>query len=337
VSGDFRTAVELSPSRETTVSGNSVRRALPQRNRRTVGAWCFADHLGPIESGEHEPRGIGPHPHTGLHTVTWLVSGQLLHRDSLGSEETIRPGQLNLMTAGAGISHAEEPVVARSGALHGIQLWVAQPERTRHGEGAFEHHDELPQAAYGHGTATVLVGALGSTVSPARRDTDMVGIDLDLRPGATSLPLDPAFEHALVVLTGAAEVGDRRITPGHLAYLGLGRDELALTTTQVTRLLLLGGTPFESPIVMWWNFVGRSHEELFDASTEWNAGARRFGETGSPLDRIPAPVPPWRRDGGTGTAATGRFPGLDKGRPVQGADTEAVNGRSAEDWPTDKV
>jgi quercetin 2,3-dioxygenase len=146
--------------------------------------------------------------------------------------------------------------------------------------------------------------------------------------------LDPAFEQALVVLTGVAEVGDRRVNPSQLAYLGLGRDELTLAATQVTRLLLVGGTPFEPPIVLWWNFVGRSHQELLDASTAWNNGTPRFGETGSPLDRIPAPEPLWRRDDDDRAAS---LQGEGGGRPVQGAVTVAVNGRSAEDWPTEKV
>src|SRR5262245_34899996 len=130
--------VEVSPSREASVGGVAVRRALPRRQRRTVGAWCFADHFGPVAVEGGGTRGggieIGPHPHTGLHTVTWLLEGGLLHRDSLGSEQPILPGQLNLMTAGHGVAHAEEtPASLTARAQHGIQLWVAQPERTRHG------------------------------------------------------------------------------------------------------------------------------------------------------------------------------------------------------------
>jgi redox-sensitive bicupin YhaK (pirin superfamily) len=286
--------VEVSSSREAEVGGNPVRRALPQRHRRTVGAWCFADHLGPIPAGHGQAAGIGPHPHIGLHTVTWLLAGELVHRDNLGSEQIIRPGQLNLMTAGRGVSHAEEPTDQYRGAYHGIQLWVAQPESTRNGDPAFEHHPALPEVELGGGVATVLVGELGGTASPARKDTALVGVDLRLRGGAAVAPLDPTFEHALVVLEGAVEVGGQMVTPGHLAYIGLGRDELALTTPEATRLLLLGGTPFESPIVMWWNFVGRSREEMGDAMADWNSGAERFGETGSSMPRIRAPQPPWR-------------------------------------------
>jgi redox-sensitive bicupin YhaK (pirin superfamily) len=287
-------AIEVSTSRTAEVGGSQVRRALPQRNRRTVGAWCFADHMGPVSADDDNPIGIGPHPHMGLHTVTWLVEGELLHRDSLGSEQTIRAGQLNLMTAGGGVSHAEEPTKHYRAAMHGIQLWVAQPEATRHGGAAFEHHAELPEVDLATGTATVLIGELEGTVSPARTDTELVGVDLRLRKGTATIPLRPRFEHALVVLEGAVEVGGQSVDPGHLAYLGLGGDELTMVTTEEARLLVLGGTPFESPIVMWWNFVGRSRQEMTDATADWNARGQRFGETGSSMARIAAPRPPWR-------------------------------------------
>jgi hypothetical protein len=297
--------IELSASREAEVGSTKVRRALPQRSRRTVGAWCFADHMGPIAADSGEALGIGPHPHMGLHTVTWLVVGELLHRDSLGSEQTIRPGQLNLMTAGRGVSHAEEPTRGSNGSLHGIQLWVAQPEVTRFGDPGFEHHEDLPQVELGSAWATVLVGALDGSVSPARADTDLVGVDLQLRPGSTAVPLQPGFEHALVVLEGGVDVSGSTVVPGQLAYLGTGRDEVGLQAAGPTRLLLIGGTPFESPIVMWWNFVGRSRSEMTAAAAGWNAGDERFGDPGSILDRIPAPLPPWRDTDGRGRATDG--------------------------------
>jgi redox-sensitive bicupin YhaK (pirin superfamily) len=284
--------LEVLASRETVVGGTTVRRALPQRRRRTVGAWCFADHLGPLPAGA-SPIGIGPHPHIGLHTVTWLVAGRLLHRDSLGSEQAIRPGQVNLMSAGRGVSHAEEPIDGRQGGMHGIQLWAAQPDATRWEPPAFEHHPVLPEVEVDTVQATVLVGAWAGAVSPARRDSALVGVDLQLRTGSTDLPLDTLFEHALVVLDGAVTVDGRAVTPGHLAFLGSGRDVVGLRASSQTRLLLLGGEPFEAPVVMWWNFVGRSRREMADATRDWGAGSDRFGETGSPMDRVAAPPIPW--------------------------------------------
>ena len=284
--------IEVSAGREATVGTTRVVRVLPQRTRRMVGAWCFADHLGPVPADDGA-GGIGPHPHMGLHTVTWLVAGDLLHRDSLGSEQSIRPGQLNLMTAGRGVSHAEEPTDRHRGALRGIQLWVAQPDATRFGEPGFEHHHELPRVESATASVTVPVGEVAGSVSPARADTELVGMDVQLRAGTTVVPLATAFEHGVVVLAGAVELEGQPITPGNLAYLPPGRDELGMASPGETRLLVLGGVPFGSPVVMWWNFVGRDRGEMSAASIEWNAGSDRFGETGSLLGRMAAPVPPW--------------------------------------------
>lgn len=266
-----------------------VRRALPRRARRTVGAWCFADHMGPMTATPDVGADIGPHPHTGLQTVTWLTAGELLHRDSLGSEQPIRAGQLNLMTAGHGVSHAEQSTGSYEGTLAGIQLWVAQPEGTRHGPPAFEHHAELPRVDLANAVATVIVGELGGTSSPARRDTDHVGAELALPGGATTIPLQPHHEHALVVLEGAVDVDGTTVTPGHLAYLGTDRDELGLRSDGPSTAILLGGTPFDEQLFMWWNFVARTSDEVDAARTAWNDDDGRFGTVDSPLARIAAP------------------------------------------------
>ena len=284
--------VELFASRASRVGDLDVRRALPRRGHRTVGAWCFADHMGPASVTEDRGVDIGPHPHIGLQTVTWLVAGEILHRDSLGSEQVVRAGQLNLMTAGAGVAHAEEATGRYRGELHGIQLWVAQPEGTRHGPPAFEHHPELPVVELDGGTATVVVGDFAATASPARRDTDHVGVDLALRPGRTTAPLRADQEHALVVLDGAVEVEGVVVEPGHLAYLGTDRDELVVEAREGTRAMLLGGVPFPDEILMWWNYVARTADEIEAANDAWNAGDDRFGVVRSPLARIPGPTTP---------------------------------------------
>jgi redox-sensitive bicupin YhaK (pirin superfamily) len=288
--------VEVTDDRAATVGALPVRRALPRRGRRTVGAWCFADHLGPADvTGD---AGIAPHPHTGLATVTWLLDGELRHRDSLGSDQAIRPGELNLMTAGHGVSHSEESAERRAGRLEGVQLWVAQPGGARLGEAAFEHHAALPEAAYDGCAATVLVGELGGTASPARHDTPLVGADVTLSgPGGGSLPLRADWEYAVLPLRGAVGVEGRVVAPGQLAYLGLGRDELGLDPVEgAARVLLLGGEPFE-PVVMWWNFVARSREEMIEACRAWEGESDRFGPVESHLGRIPAPPPLWDRPG----------------------------------------
>ncbi len=286
--------VEVTDARTAVVGEVTVRRALPRRGRRTVGAWCFADHMGPADVAGPD---IGPHPHIGLQTVTWLVEGEALHRDSLGSEQVIRPGQLNLMTAGYGVVHAEESTGSSSGRLHGVQLWVAQPEGTRDGAAAFEHHASLPVAEVRGGVATVLVGEWLGVESPARRDTPLLGADLALPGGVSEWPLDPGYEYALLLLDGAVGVDGVGVVPGQLAYLGLGRDAVALDAVGPARALLLGGEPFGSDVVMWWNFVGRTRDEVTEAWRSWQAADDRFGRVSSDLPRIPVGPPPWAPTG----------------------------------------
>jgi redox-sensitive bicupin YhaK (pirin superfamily) len=284
--------VEIIESRSAAVGRFAVRRALPRRARRNVGPWCFADHLGPAGVTENSGLDIGPHPHIGLQTVTWLIDGEVLHRDSLGSEQVIRPGQLNLMTAGAGVSHSEEATGAYRGDLHGIQFWVAQPAATRDAPPAFEHHGELPRAELPGCIATALVGNVAGMSSPARRDTDHMGAELEIHASAT-IPLDAAFEHAVVVLTGALTIDGTVVTPGHLAYLGKGRDELHLQPNEVTRAALIGGADFTEPLLMWWNFVARTEDEITEAYLGWTARSERFGSVASPLAAMDTEPPPW--------------------------------------------
>lgn len=278
-------SVERHAARATEVGGLPVSRLLPKRTRRTVGAWCFVDHFGPVVRASMR---VGPHPHIGLHTVTWLLAGEVLHTDSLGSEQLIRPGQLNLMTAGNGVAHAEESPA--DGALHGVQLWVAQPSTTRHGDPAFEHHAELPQVDLGAATATVLVGSVGSATSPARADTPLVGVAVEVHEvGDATLPLRADFEHAVAVVDGAVHLGDDALAPGEIAYLGVGRDALTMRSDGPATCLVLGGEPFDERLAMWWNFVARDRDEIAAAHADWQSRSDRFGEVASTLPRIDAP------------------------------------------------
>jgi redox-sensitive bicupin YhaK (pirin superfamily) len=287
--------LELTESRSATVGVMAVRRALPTRARRSVGPWCFADHMGPASLREDQDAGIAPHPHIGLQTVTWLFAGEFLHRDSLGSEQLIRPGQLNLMSAGRGVVHSEESPHPHPEHLHGIQLWVAQPNDTRHGASAFEHHTNLPVNEYRHGTATVIVGEFDGAHSPARRDSDHVGVQLELRTGSTELALRAQYEYALIVAKGSLSVDATRVAPGQLGYLGTARDELRLEVHEPTTALLLGGVALSEPLLMWWNFVARSQEEITEAYESWSSGDERFGPVSSPLARVHVASPPWTR------------------------------------------
>lgn len=282
----------ISDSRLTDVGGLPVHRALPQHGRRTVGAWCFLDRFGPTDVTPQQTMEVGPHPHIGLHTVTWLLSGQVLHSDSLGNQQSIRPGQLNLMTSGHGIAHAEDGRGEAPGLMDGVQLWVAQPEATRHDPPSFAHYAELPVVDLDAARATVLLGELAGARSPARTDSPLVGVDI-AGSGRVDLPLEATFEHAVAVLYGGARVGDAVAAPNQLMYIGAGHDGVDLELMDSSRVLLLGGQPFTEEILMWWNFVARDRAELEEAYTQWGAPAERFGPVDSTLDRIQAPRPFW--------------------------------------------
>jgi redox-sensitive bicupin YhaK (pirin superfamily) len=284
--------LEVVEPRRADVGGFEVERVLPRRARRMVGAWCFADHMIPGQVDDHHNLDIGPHPHIGLQTVTWLVDGAVLHRDSLGTEQVIRPGQLNLMTAGHGVSHSEETRGIHVGRVHGVQLWVAQPTTTRDGTAAFEHHADLPRLAFGASEATVLVGALSGVASPARRDTDHMAAEVNLLQDDTVVPLDPSHEHAVLPLSTRISIGGVGIERGHLGYLGVGRDEVALRAETNGRVLLIGGEPFRETLLMWWNYVARERAEILQAHEEWTERGARFGRVASPLERMDAPTPP---------------------------------------------
>lgn len=273
----------------------TVRRLLPQRPRRMVGAWCFVDHFGPDDVGGRERPGmqVPPHPHTGLQTVTWLLDGEILHRDSLGNVQSIRPGQLNVMTSGHGIAHSEKSPPVRPPVMHGVQLWVALPDEVRAGPADFAHHAELPRWRDDGLDVTLLVGELAGARSPAVVHTPLLGAQLEPGgPAPARVPLRPDFEYGVLAMSGSAEVDGVRLAPGALLYVAPGRATLTVTDGAGARLLLLGGAPFEEPLVMWWNFVGRSHEEIAAATEDWAAG-RRFGVVvDDPEPPLPAPAMP---------------------------------------------
>jgi quercetin 2,3-dioxygenase len=270
--------------------GLTIRRALPNLHRRTVGAWCFLDHAGPMEFAAGGGMHVGPHPHIGLQTFTWMIEGSVVHRDSLGNEQVITPGQVNLMTAGAGIVHAEDSAPGPAGRLHAAQLWIALPDAQRHRAPAFRNYPHLPRIECGGFHVQVLAGsALGET-SPAQVYSPLVGLDLSSAGAASlDLPLDASFEHAALVLTGTARLADERLLPGTLLYLGPGRTRLAVQCGAAVRILLIGGEPFPEPVLVWWNFVARTRAEMEQATDDWNTG-RRFGAVlGSPSPRLVAP------------------------------------------------
>lgn len=307
------TPVEIVTPREVPLGGPramTVRRTLPQRQRSLIGAWCFVDHYGPDDVAVSGGMRVPPHPHTGLQTASWLFTGLVEHRDSAGHHAFVRPGELNLMTAGRGISHSEVSTVDTE-VLHGVQLWIALPDRARFGDPGFEHY--APPVVTGDGVrARVFLGSTLGASSPVPTATPLLGAELVLEPGTRlDLPLDETFEHGLLADSGALVVDGVAVAPGELAYLAPGRTGVRLTADgdAAARLLLLGGAPFGEPIVMWWNFVGRSHEEIARFRAAWQAriGAAEAPDDssdagaapvafalpdGDPLPPLPAPVLP---------------------------------------------
>jgi redox-sensitive bicupin YhaK (pirin superfamily) len=276
-----------------------VRRTLPHRDLPTVGAWCFADDYGPTDVRDSAGMQVPPHPHTGLQTVSWLLEGEVHHQDSVGSDQRVRPGQLSLMTAGRGIAHAETSPADRPPTLRGVQLWVALPEADRHIAPHFEHHADLP-VLHGDGLhVTLIVGELAGERSPATAYTPLVGADVVLEAhGEGQLPLEAEFEHAVLALSGDVRVDGEPVPDAALVYLGCGRRELTLAAgPSGGRLLLLGGAPFAEELLMWWNFVGRDHDEIVAFRTEWEASRQgaetRFAPvTGYAGAALPAPALP---------------------------------------------
>src|SRR3954452_14322385 len=289
-------ALDLLPGKEVLLGESTrVRRLLPTLGRRMVGAWAFVAHYGPDAVAATSGMQVAPHPHTGLQTVSWLLEGEVHHRDSVGSDVVFGPGQLALMTAGHGIAHSEQSPVVHPRFLHGAQLWVALPDAHREVAPDFEHHATLPGFTSDGLTTTVLMGSVADATSPGTADSPLMGVDLDLAAGAdVEVPLEPDFEYGLLASSGSAAVEGAPLERGAMLYLGTGRRSLRLTADEPTRLLLLGGEPFEEELVMWWNFVGRSGEEIADYAEQWNAESIRFGAVvGYDGDRLEAPpLPP---------------------------------------------
>ena len=282
--------IQSLPARATQLGSLRIQRALPRSQRRSVGAWCFLDRYGPLSFDAGTPMDVAPHPHIGLQTVSWLMQGEVVHNDSLGCEALMRAGQLNLMTAGHGISHSEESPKVNTGVLDGVQLWVALPKDQRNRAPEFHHHAALPVLDFSAGTVTIIAGTLSGQTSPAQMFSPILGAEIALQSNdSLLLPVRRDFEHAVMVLQGEVRLGNTALAGGALHYLGLNRDELEFTGSIGSRILLLGGEPFKDPILMWWNFVGSTHEEIAAAREDW-IQHRRFGEvTAYRGDRLPAP------------------------------------------------
>ena len=264
-----------------------VARALPDAQIRMIGAWCFLDHYGPEDVRDSPGMQVWAHPHTGLRTVSWLLDGEVEHRDSLGSRARVRPGELHIMTAGRGIVHSELSQPDKPPSLHGVQLWVALPEFDRNTEPRFESHLELPSITRAGITGKVLIGQLEGVRSSAQSSTPLLGADLTIAPGGVvQLEVETTFEHGIFIVQGELMAESTRVQVDQLLYLGAHRQSIMLRSDHGCRLILLGGEPFGEQIVMWWNFVGRSHEEIVALRDAWERRDMRFPPVVDRTERV---------------------------------------------------
>ncbi len=270
--------VELLEPRDVPLGGPramTVRRTLPQRGRSLIGAWCFADHYGPDNVATTGGMVVPPHPHTGLQTVSWLFAGEIEHRDSTGAHAMVRPGELNIMTAGRGIQHSEVSTPSTS-VLHGVQLWTALPDADRQHAPFFERYVPEPFEHEG-AIVSVFLGRLLERTSTATAFSPILGAQIDIPANSSlTIPINQTFEHGVLVDSGTVRVGhtasvkSTAVPPAHIGYVGVGAGALTLTTgEEAARVLLLGGTPFGEAILMWWNFIGRDHDEVVAYRTQW--------------------------------------------------------------------
>ena len=291
VSDVHGSAFERFPARETSLGTLTILRALPLRQKRLVGPWCFLDRFGPLSFSEAKPMDVAPHPHIGLQTVSWLLQGEIVHNDSLNNEALLRPGGVNVMTSGAGIAHAEETPAKNSGLLNGVQLWAALPDADRNVQASFQHINEVPVLEQAGGRISVFAGSVSGCSSPAKHFFPILGADIAVRGTASmEFQLDPSFEHAALLMTGDAEIDGQSIDSIGLWYLGTSRSSIEFKSRNGCRVLLIGGLPFPEKILMWWNFVARTPEEIAEARSDWQSH-QRFGEVkayrGSRLDAPP--------------------------------------------------
>ncbi len=264
-----------------------VSRALPNADIRMIGAWCFLDHYGPEDVSRSAGMRVWAHPHTGLQTVSWLLEGEIEHRDGIGSRAMVRPGELNIMTAGHGIVHSELSLEDKPPGMHGVQLWVALPDADRDMAPRFETYTSLPPILRPGVSGQVLVGTVDKITAPTRCHSPISGADLQLEPGAdVVLSVDPSYEYGVLVVSGAVQTESTDVVVDQLLYLGHGRSTISLRSAGGGRVILLGGVPFAEEIVMWWNFIGRSHAEVVGYREAWARRDPRFAPVVSPDEKV---------------------------------------------------
>jgi len=272
--------------------GMKIARMIPNRFQRTIGAWCFLDHAGPVNFAEGSGMHVHPHPHIGLQTFTWMIEGQVRHIDSLGNSQMIYPNQVNLMTAGKGISHAEVSPTDKASTLHAAQLWIALDDSHRQMEPQFQNYPDLPTVETECFQATVLVGSCLGVTSPVSVFTPLVAVDLVAKQTSTfELELYPNFEYGITLLEGEATVDGESLETGTLLYFATGNTNVTISCHAATRILMIGGEPFKEDILLWWNFVARTQAEMEKARSDWAMESPLFGVITDPIagPRLDAP------------------------------------------------
>lgn len=284
---------QLLEGRLRDLGGFSVRRLLPSAELRSVGPFVFFDHMGPAQFATGEGVDVRPHPHIGLATVTYLFEGQFMHRDSLGTEQLIRPGDVNWMVAGRGIVHSERtPAEARraeaGAALHGIQVWVALPQADEETDPSFEHHGaaSLPELRQDGTVLRVIAGEAYGAAAPTSVFSPMFYVTASMERGSQlDLPGQYA-ERAVYLVEGEAEIEGRRLGAGSLAKVAADVPA-AISAREPCRLMLLGGAALDGPRHLWWNFVSSSRERIERARRDWRE--QRFEPVPGDPERIPLP------------------------------------------------
>ena len=273
------------------LSGVAIRRILPSSRRRMVGPFIFLDHIGPVALPPRRGLDVAPHPHIGLSTVTYLFEGELIHRDSLGCVQQIRPGAVNWMTAGRGIVHSERssPEDRKIGPrLHGVQAWVALPVDDAESEPSFHHHpsEDLPLLEADGAVARLIAGSAFAEVSPVATSSPLFYLDAIVAPGGEVPVPDDYAERAVYVVAGSLSAAGSRLEEGDLLILREG-EESDVRAEGHSRVMVLGGAPLEAPRHIWWNFVAASRERIEQAKDDWRSG--RFPEVPGEHGAIPLP------------------------------------------------
>jgi len=304
--------IKILKPRLTDVGGIPISRLLPNKGKQPIGAWCFLDHAGPADFGEQEVgMQVGIHPHTNLQTFTWMLAGEVLHKDSLGNEQVISKNKVNLMTAGTGlaqgISHTEQSVFPDTGGsadaerrLHAVQLWIALPSHQKI-ERSFYHYPNLPSWIEDGVALTLTTGRYTSSAgesytAPTLQYSKLVGIDVHfLESGKVNLTLQSGFEYGILVVVGVVSFAGQHYQQDELIRFDdtdIASQSVQIAAEQGTRVMFLGGEPLAQNVLLWWNFVADNKAEIEQSIIDWNNRHPRFGDVDSNLKRLTAPPLP---------------------------------------------